>query len=195
MEIINQKEYFNEQYKEWINSVDENKLRIMKESIRLLNISKEDCILDVACGTGVLYPLLMSIPVKTYTAIDISEKMLEEFSRKYSNVEMKVWNFERPIILKEKFDFIIIFNSIPHFEDLDSVFLNAKNNLKQGGKLSVIHTRTREGIYKHHRKIRYNIDRDAIPKDDILNELCYHHNFQVEKIIDDDFFFFSCEKI
>lgn len=50
MEIKNNKEYFNNQYKEWINTVDENKFRIMKKSIELLNIGKNHKILDVASG-------------------------------------------------------------------------------------------------------------------------------------------------
>ncbi|GMQ64456.1 class I SAM-dependent DNA methyltransferase [Vallitalea maricola] len=195
MEIKNNKEYFNNQYKEWINTVDENKLRIMKKSIELLNIDKNHKILDVACGIGVLYPLLKDIPVKDYMAIDISEKMLEEFAKRYCNVKMKLYNFEEPIKLDEEFDYIIIFNSIPHFENLNGVFLNARNNLKHGGKLSIIHTRTRLGISEHHKKIGYSLGRDAIPKDSTLKTLCDKYRFQIDKILDDEFFFFSCTKM
>ncbi|BEP28172.1 methyltransferase domain-containing protein [Helicovermis profundi] len=83
MKIKNQRVFFNEQYENWVNSVDKNKLRIMEQSIELLRIGKQDSVLDVACGIGVLYPLLRNIPIRRYIAIDISEKMLEEFARQY----------------------------------------------------------------------------------------------------------------
>jgi len=193
MEIKNQRDYFNEQYKNWLNSVDKNKIRIMQKSIRLLKIGEHDSVLDVACGTGVLYPLLMNIPIKEYMAIDISEKMLEEFARQYKDVKMQLLDFEKPTKLKDKYDYIIIFNSIPHFEDLNAVFQNSKNNLKDGGKLSIIHTRTRLGLVEHHNRIDYNLGRAAIPKDDTLDTLCNEHGFKIEEILDDDFFFFSCK--
>lgn len=195
MEIKNQKDYFNKQYKNWLQSVDENKLRIMQQSIKLLRISKDDSVLDVACGTGVLYPLLMDIPIKDYMAIDISEKMLEEFLKQYKDVKTKLLDFEKPVQLEDKYNFIIIFNSIPHFQDLNAVFENARNNLKQDGKLSIIHARTRMGLAEHHNRIGYYLDRDAIPKDDTLDRLCNEHGFVIEEILDDTFFFFSCKKL
>lgn len=195
MEIKNQKDYFNEQHKNWINTVDENKMKIMVKSIKQLNISKYHKVLDVACGTGVLYPLLMNIPVKKYTGLDISEKMLEQFSKEYNDAETKLGDFDKQVKIEEKYDIIIIFNSIPHFENLDVVFENSRNNLKQDGKLSIIHARTRNGLTEHHNRIGYNLGRDAIPKDDVLKKLCNDNGFEIEKIIDDEFFFFSCRKL
>ncbi|GAA0179580.1 methyltransferase domain-containing protein [Clostridium sediminicola] len=195
MEIKNQKDYFNDQYKNWLNTVDENKIKIMDKSIKQLNINKNHKVLDVACGTGVLYPLLMNIPVKKYTGLDISEKMLEEFSKEYNDAETKLGDFDKQIKLEEMYDIIIIFNSIPHFENLDVVFENSRNNLKQDGKLSIVHGRTRRGLTEHHNKIGYNLGRDAIPKDDVLEKLCNDYGFEIEEIMDEEFFFFSCRKL
>lgn len=193
MAIKNQKDYFNEEYKNWVNNVDENKLKIMKKSIKRLNISQHDSVLDVACGTGILYPLLMDIPVKNYMALDISEKMLEELSKRYVDAKVKLHDFDKPIKLEKKYDIIIIFNSIPHFENLNVVFQNSRNNLKQGGKLAIIHTRTRAGLANHHHQIGYTLDRDAIPKDDTIYKLCSKYDFEIIDNMDDEFFYFSCK--
>ena len=137
----------------------------------------------------------MDIPIKDYMAIDISEKMLEEFLKQYKDVKTKLLDFEKSVQLEDKYNFIIIFNSIPHFQDLNAVFENARNNLKQDGKLSIIHARTRMGLAEHHNRIGYYLDRDAIPKDDTLDRLCNEHGFVIEEILDDTFFFFSCKKL
>lgn len=192
MKISDQKEFFNKHYKPWTGSISTEKFNIMKESINLLGISKNDSVLDVACGTGVLYEVLKDIDLNDYVAIDISEKMLEQFNKVFPNVNTRCLNFDKRIELNKKFDYIVIFNSIPHFENMDIVFENAEKLLNTGGKFAIIHGRTRKGLKEHHKKIGFNLDREAIPTNSTLIELSKKHNFHNVVIKDTDFFYFSC---
>jgi demethylmenaquinone methyltransferase/2-methoxy-6-polyprenyl-1,4-benzoquinol methylase len=97
--------------------------------------------------------------------------MLKELKTKYPNAETVCADFEDEFSMNYKFDFVIIFNSIPHFENLNMVFLNAYNNLKKNGKFIIVHTRTRHELKEHHKSIGYVGKIDPIPSDDKLIEL------------------------
>lgn len=163
-----------------------------KKIVNLLEIAKGDSVLDVASGTGILYWALKDIHLKNYLALDISEKMLEELTIVFPEAKTKCLDFDKKVDLNEKFDYVIIFNSIPHFENINIVFENAKKLLNTGGKFAIIHGRTRQGIKEHHKKIGYNLGREPIPTDVILNKLSREYNFHDVVIKDEEFFYFSC---
>lgn len=191
MDIKNQKEYFNNTYERW-KEISNEKDNIINKAVNALGISKGDSVLDVASGVGVLYTALKYKQLSNYVALDISEKMLEELKTLYPEAKTICADFDKEVELEEKFDYIIIFNSIPHFANLDIVFSNANKHLKNGGTFAIVHTRTREGLKEHHKKIGFNLGREAIPNDDILDKLVKKYGFGESVIEDDDFFYFSC---
>ncbi|MCY6356353.1 class I SAM-dependent DNA methyltransferase [Clostridium sp. ZS2-4] len=192
MKIKNQKEFFNETYKKWAESISEERLTLVKKVVALLGISEGNSVLDAACGTGILYCALKDIHLKDYLAVDISEKMLEELNKVFPEAKTKCLDFDKKITLDDKFDYVIIFNSIPHFENIDILFANTKKLLNTGGKFAIIHGRTRKGIKEHHKKIGYDLGREPIPTDVTLNKLSKEYDFNDVVIKDEDFFYFSC---
>ena len=193
MNIKNQKEYFNETYESW-KEISDEKGRIINKTINMLGISEEDSLLDIASGTGVLYAALKHLKLSNYVAFDISENMLKELKYLYPEAKTICDNFDKEITLKAEFDYIIIFNSIPHFENLNIVFLNACRHLKAGGTFAIVHSKTRNGLKQHHKSMDYNLGRDAIPNDDILHQLVDRYEFKDCIVMDEDFFYFSCKK-
>ncbi|PAB60368.1 class I SAM-dependent DNA methyltransferase [Anaeromicrobium sediminis] len=194
MKIKDQKEFFNKNFKKWAENMSEERINIAKKSIELLDISENKSVLDVGCGTGILYYVLEDKRLKKYLGLDISEKMLEELKRTFPDADTICMDFDERVEINDKFDYIIIFNSIPHFENMNIVFENAANLLNNNGKFSIIHARTREGLKEHHRRIGYNLGREAIPTDVVLKELSEKYNFSQIHIQDEDFFYFSCIK-
>lgn len=193
MNIKNQKEFFNETYESW-KEMSGEKGRIIDSTINKLGISEGDSLLDVASGTGVLYTALQHLRLSNYVALDISENMLKELKGLYPGVKTICADFDKEIKLSDQFDYIIIFNSIPHFENLDIVFTNASKHLKVGGIFAIVHSRSREGLKQHHKNIGYNLGRDAIPNDITLYELAERYGFNNCIIKDEDFLYFSCRK-
>jgi len=194
MKITNQKDFFNSSYEQWLLNLSDEKINIAKKTIEMLEVSKGSSVLDVGAGTGILFWVLREKELKNYIAVDISEKMLEELNRTFPEAETVCLDFDKKVELEKKFDYIIIFNSIPHFENLDVVFENAQKVLSDGGKFAIAHGRTREGLKEHHKKIGYRNGREPIPSDNKLMELSKSYGFENVTIKDDEFFYFSCIK-
>ena len=193
MIIENQKEYFNNTYEKWKEISDEKGV-IINKAINLLGISEGQSVLDVASGTGVLYTVLKNMKLSNYVALDISKNMLKELELQYPEAKIICNDFDKDIDLEEKFDYILIFNSIPHFENLNIVFSNARKHLNIGGTFAIVHTKTRKELKEHHKRIGYNLAREAIPNDDTLYELVNKYEFGELIVRDDDFFYFSCKR-
>lgn len=82
------------------------------------NVPPKSKVLEIGCGTGYL---LNSLHPKKGVGIDISQKMIEKAQKKYKQLVFKKMDAEK-ITLKEKFDYIIISDSLGYFEDVQKVF-------------------------------------------------------------------------
>lgn len=110
-------------------------------------------ILDVACGTGVMFPYYLKRKVSSITGIDISPKMAEIAAEKFageSSVSILCGDVEETEFDRQ-FDAIIIYNAFPHFPDPERLIASLSTHLKEGGVLSVAHGASRETIDSHHK--------------------------------------------
>ena len=76
-------------------------------------------ILDVACGTGVMFPYYLNRGVASVTGIDISPEMAKIAAGKYESdprVQVICGDVENTVFHK-KFDVIVVYNAFPHFPD------------------------------------------------------------------------------
>lgn len=188
------KRFFNETYKNWQKTISPEMELIISRTMALLNVNESDSVLDVGCGTGVLYDTLMKLGITHYLGLDISDKMLASFHLTFPDASTRIGNFDAPLKLDSTYDLCLIFNSIPHFENMEVVFENAFNLLKPNGKFAIVHGRTRKQLALHHQKINYQMTRDAIPSDFTLMSLCKKYGFEFRTILDMDFFYFECVK-
>jgi demethylmenaquinone methyltransferase/2-methoxy-6-polyprenyl-1,4-benzoquinol methylase len=192
---MNEREWFNNLAKGWDSSILDINYEIAKHLVERLGIKKEHSVCDVGAGTGILYAALKDVEVYNYTALDISEGMIAEFLKSHGNVDARCVDFEDKILLENNFDYVIVFNSIPHFNNLHRVFQNAYNNLKFGGKFVIAHSKTRQGLKEHHKKIGYKSNKEnPIPLNEVLIQLGNDYSFKNIDIQDEGYFYFSCEK-
>lgn len=70
---------FDQMAAEWNQQMPEKSLACADELIRRLQVTNNHSLLDVAAGTGIIYSRLLhnQVSLQRYTAIDISQKMLE----------------------------------------------------------------------------------------------------------------------
>ena len=109
-------------------------------------------VLDVACGTGVLFPWYLERKVKSLTAIDLSPAMAaiaKEKAAGFSNItvvcgDVETWKPEK------QFDRIVVYNAFPHFPYPKRLLKVLAGFLKEGGRLTVAHGASRETINAHH---------------------------------------------
>lgn len=109
-------------------------------------------VLDVACGTGVLFGDYLKRNVASVTGVDISSEMVKIASTKYpgSNIsvicaDVQAYDFA------EKFDCIMIYNAFPHFPEPDKLFARLLQLLKPNGRVTVAHGMSRAKIDAHHK--------------------------------------------
>ena len=109
-------------------------------------------VLDVACGTGVMFDYYLSRDVASVTGIDISSQMAKIAQQKYARepkVQVICGDVEEHTF-DRKFDRIVVYNAFPHFPYPKRLIKILASLLKEGGRLTVAHGMSREAIDNHH---------------------------------------------
>ena len=109
-------------------------------------------ILDVACGTGVMFDYYLKRDVASVTGIDISPEMAKIATEKYAaeeKVQVICGDVEEHAFAR-KFDRIVVYNAFPHFPYPKRLIKILAGLLKEDGRLTVAHGMSREAIDGHH---------------------------------------------
>ena len=109
-------------------------------------------VLDVACGTGVMFDYYLQRHVASVTGIDISPEMAKIASSKFAGegrVQVICGDVEEYPFTR-KFDRIVVYNAFPHFPYPKRLIKILAGLLKEGGRLTVAHGMSREAIDNHH---------------------------------------------
>ncbi len=188
-------EYFDTMAESW----DSNIVRIQSRIDTILDnaeVTEGKCVLDVACGTGVLIPDYINRNVKKCVAVDISSKMIEIAKSKFSvhkNIEFLCEDAEN-LEFFDKFDCIVIYNAFPHFINHCHLFKNLSNCLKPNGRITIAHSMSREALIKHHSGGARNVSR-ILPETEEMAELMKPY-FDVDiKISNDEIYIVSGKNI
>ena len=109
-------------------------------------------ILDVACGTGVMFDYYLKRDVASVTGIDISAEMAKIATEKYAAEEkvQVICGDVEEYPFGRKFDRIVVYNAFPHFPYPKRLIKILAGLLKEDGRLTVAHGMSREAIDGHH---------------------------------------------
>lgn len=140
-------------------------------------------VLDVGCGTGVLFPDYLKRQVASLTAIDISPEMVRIARQKFPSVEVlcgdaQTFSFDR------YFDAVMIYNAFPHFSDPSALIETMAKCIPSGGRLSVAHGMSRAKLLTHHSGVAHDVSL-PLPDKGALAEL-FAPWFEVDVTISDD---------
>ena len=127
-------------HKRWA-SVNKGPFQSTKKLIELVKINKNDMVLDVACGTGVVTKQIQkkvgnaghAIGVDTSTtAIKIAKKWNEKNKNlDFVNIDAENFSFSK------KFDIITCQYALFFFPNAQKALKNMKNSLKKSGKIGI----------------------------------------------------------
>ena len=140
-------------------------------------------ILDVACGTGVMFPYYLQRGVASVTGIDISSEMAKIAGSKFAgetNVQVICGDVEE-VAFDKKFDRIIVYNAFPHFPKPKRLIKILAGLLKEDGRLTIAHGQSREAIDNHHKGSASKVS-NGLMSADSLKKLFDPH-FDVEIVI------------
>ena len=140
-------------------------------------------ILDVACGTGVMFDYYLQRGVASVTGIDISPEMAKIAAAKFE-AEPKVqvicgdveeYKFDR------KFDRIVVYNAFPHFPYPKRLIKILASLLKEDGRLTVAHGQSREAIDGHHSGSASKVSNGLMSAENLKRIFDAH--FEVEVVV------------
>ena len=140
-------------------------------------------ILDVACGTGVMFDYYLERNVASVTGIDISPEMAKIAAEKYAaeeNVQVVCADVEEYSFGK-KFDRIVVYNAFPHFPYPKRLLKILAGLLKEGGRLTVAHGMSREAIDGHHKGAASKVSNGLMSAEELKRIFDAH--FDVEVVI------------
>ncbi len=130
------------------NQVIDNE--IMNAIVENAGVSFGKSVLDVACGTGVMFPYYLEYGALV-TGIDISPEMVKRAIEKHPEIPVICGDVEC-YPFKEQFDAIVIHNAFPHFESPQRLIEKLTPLVKRGGTLSVAHSLSRAALHRHHNR-------------------------------------------
>ncbi len=108
-------------------------------------------VLDVACGTGVLFEDYLARDVASVVAIDVSVEMVKIASSKNSDPRISVVCGDiMAAEIGRNFDCIMVYNAFPHFPDPAGLLARLSSLLAPGGRLTIAHGMSRERLNAHH---------------------------------------------
>ena len=164
---------------------DESNLRneeVIAEILQKGGIGKNVKVLDVACGTGVLFPDYKKLGADV-TGIDISPEMVNVAREKFPDINVlcgDVASFD----FEETFDAVMIYNAFPHFINAQKLIESLAGNLRVGGRFSVAHGISEKELEKCHSGSAKKISVPLVKKE-VLAEMMSPW-FEVDVLISDD---------
>ena len=189
---MNNREFFNSLAFKW-DQISKHDHKKIQKIIELSEIKKNAKILDVGTGTGILISFLLEKMPSKVTAIDISENMIEEAKKKYSDPRIEFVAKDVMEYDKTGYDYIFIYSAYPHFKDKAGLLKHLCTLLNNGGKIIIAHSQSRDEINHVHANC------DAV-KNDVLPPACETINlmkglFTVDKSIDnEEMYYISAHK-
>lgn len=164
---------------------DDNQIRNEEVIGLILNnggIEKGKHILDVACGTGVLFPDYISLGAKV-TGIDISPEMVKKTREKFPGADVICGDAES-YSFEDCFDAVMIYNAFPHFINPQALFENLAEHLKSRGRLTVAHGISEKELRECHSGKAKKISQ-PLPSKEKLKEMM-SELFDVDIMISDE---------
>lgn len=162
------KEFFNGFAPRWDNEPIAD-IEIINTILDNAKICENIDVLDVGCGTGVMFPFYLERNVNSITAIDLSPEMVKIAKSKFPQADVICDDAEN-IIFDKQFDVVMIYNAFPHFPKPEKLIENLSKALKSGGRISIAHGMSKKELDEIHMKSAGRVS-NILPESDELAEI------------------------
>ncbi len=163
--------------------------RIIGKILDNAEVGPDMDILDVACGTGVMFDYYLERNVASVIGIDIAPKMAEIAAKKYADnpkVEVICGDVEE-YAFNRKFDRIVVYNAFPHFPYPKRLIKVLAGLLKEDGRLTVAHGMSREAIDNHHSGAASKVSNGLMSAESLKR--IFDSHFKVEVVVSNDYMY------
>lgn len=187
------KEFFDSCAANW-DKIRETNPSKLQQLVKMINLKQNNDVLDVGSGTGVLLPyLLQSISDGHITAVDFSEKMLEQAQAKHQqdkNITFIAADILELKLQSEAFDAITCLNFYPHLHNRKEEFLlKMLPLLKKNGTLTILHDISRAQVNSIHAESKEVKEHKLLPAAEV-GLLLQKSGYELVKAYEDDNMYF-----
>jgi len=140
-------------------------------------------VLDVACGTGVLFPDYLKRGAGSVTGIDISGEMVKIAAEKFPEVQVICGDVEQ-YPFERQFDYVMVYNAFPHFPNPGALIAALAKLVRPGGRLTVAHGMSRAMLQKHHAGRAAGVSIDLLHERELA--ALFAPYFEVDVMISDE---------
>ena len=176
------REFFNNFAPHWDNEPIADR-EIIDTILDNSGVTESIDILDIGCGTGVLFPYYLERNVKSITAVDLSPEMVKIAKSKFPQAEI-ICDDAESISFDRQFDVIMIYNAFPHFPNPNALIENLSKAIKPNGKISIAHGMSKKELDEVHKKSAGKVS-NILPECEDLAELLSPY-FNVDIMISND---------
>jgi ubiquinone/menaquinone biosynthesis C-methylase UbiE len=178
-----QRERFNEMFHMFEPPLPEGVPERLEKIVAEGKIKKDDVVLDVGSGTGILIPIIKKYdPLKIY-ACDLSENMLGQLNKNYPEVLTVMADIKDLDLSDSKVDVVFINACYPNIADKKGAFKNIARIIKPGGRMVISHPLGKKFIKLLKLQVSYPLD--DFPDKPEAENLFLPFGFNIGKFIDE----------
>lgn len=181
-------EFFDKLAAEWDLSFTAEDLERLQHLVDSLEVNEGMDIIDIGCGTGVLFDLLRRRvgPGGSITGVDFSIEMVRVAHRNFpfDNVNVVDADVSGLPFVDSVFDMAVSFAAFPHFAHKQQALDEVSRVLKRGAPYYIIHLQSSQDLAATHERIGGVVAGDKLPSSDELREMFAHSHFKQVNIED-----------
>lgn len=189
-------QFYNELAAEWDLQFTAEDLERLSNLIERLDIQPGSDILDLGCGTGVLFDILRRrIGEKgTVTGVDFSIEMVRQAHRNFpfENINVVDADVSNLPFKDDMFDFAVSFSAFDNFADKLGTLREVHRVLKPNARLCIIHLVSSKELSEQHHKEGGVLAEDELPSAERMAELFTDSKFRTVRIEDHPGLYIAC---
>jgi ubiquinone/menaquinone biosynthesis C-methylase UbiE len=178
-----QRQHFNELFHMFEPPLPEGVPDRLEKIVAHGTIEKEDVVLDVGSGTGILIPMIRKYGPSRIYACDLSENMLEQLKKNYPEVLTVMMDVKDLVLSDTSVDVVFINACFPNIADKEEAFKNIAGIMKPGGRMVISHPLGRKFVKSLKRQASYPLD--EFPDKAEAENLFRSFGFNIQKFIDE----------
>jgi demethylmenaquinone methyltransferase/2-methoxy-6-polyprenyl-1,4-benzoquinol methylase len=188
--------FFDELAAEWDLRFTSEDLERLSNLVDHLEISEGMEILDLGCGTGILFDLLRRRvgPDGSITGVDFSFQMARRAHRNFpfENVNVVDADVTRLPFRDDAFDMAISFASFDAFSDQTRVLKELHRVLKGGSMFCIIHLESSKELKDEHKREGGVVAEDRLPSAEQMQSMFADTDFEALRIEDHPGLYLAC---
>ncbi len=177
--------YFNERASHWHESTQPDSEKISRV-IAETGLRPGHYILDVGCGTGILFPYLFNFTngKGNIFAIDFAKRMTKRAKQNDSRANITCAEAEYLPYQNNLFHHIIAFQIFPHIQQKNQALRECWRTLKNSGVITIFHLNCSRKLNAFHATLSEPVNRHLLLRVEQMSELLLETGFRIETKIE-----------